>query len=177
MSGVNKAIIVGNLGKDPEVKFMPNGDGVANLTVATSESWKDKQTGEQKEKTEWHRVSIFGKLAEVAGQYLKKGSKVYIEGKLQTRKWQNQQGQDQYATEIVLQGFGGKMEMLDGKPQGQQSQGGFQQQAAPQQGFVQASAGAQNAGGGFQQPNNGNQSQFGQQQQAPNFPNAQEPPF
>ena len=125
MSGINKAIILGNLGKDPEVRFMPSGEAVANLTIATSESWKDKQTGEQKEKTEWHRVSIFGKLAEVAGEYLKKGSKVYIEGSIQTRKWTNQQGQDQYTTEIVLQGFGGVMQMLDGKPQGQQ-------EAAPQ---------------------------------------------
>ena len=145
MAGVNKAIIVGNLGQDPEVKFMPSGEAVANITIATSESWKDKQTGEQKEKTEWHRVSIFGKLAEIAGEYLKKGSKVYIEGKLQTRKWTNQQGQDQYTTEIVLQGFGGVMQMLDGKQQGQSApqqqapaqqapmQGGYRQQAPQQQ--------------------------------------------
>lgn len=137
MAGVNKVIIVGNLGKDPEVKFMPSGEAVANMTVATSETWKDKQTGEQKEKTEWHRVSMFGKLAEIAGEYLKKGSKVYVEGKLQTRKWTNQQGQDQYTTEIVLQGFNGVMQMLDGKQQGQaapQQQGGFVQQQAQQQG-------------------------------------------
>ena len=107
MAGVNKVIIVGNLGKDPEVRFMPNGGAVANITVATSETWKDKQTGEQKEKTEWHRVVMFGKIAEIAGEYLKKGSKVYLEGSLQTRKWTNQQGQDQYTTEIVLQGFNG----------------------------------------------------------------------
>jgi len=117
MAGVNKVIIVGNLGKDPEMRFLPNGDGVANITVATSETWKDKQTGEQKEKTEWHRVVIFGKLASIVGEYLKKGSKVYLEGSLQTRKWTNQQGQDQYTTEIVLQGFNGVMQMLDGKPQ------------------------------------------------------------
>lgn len=140
MAGVNKVIIVGNLGKDPEVRFMPNGGAVANLTVATSETWKDKQSGEQKEKTEWHRVVMFGKLAEIAGEYLKKGSKVYLEGALQTRKWQNQQGQDQYTTEIVLQGFSGVMQMLDGKQggapvnQGQQQSGGFQQQAPAQQG-------------------------------------------
>ena len=159
MAGVNKVIIVGNLGKEPEVKFMPNGSAVANITVATSESWKDKQTGEQKEKTEWHRVVMFGKLAEIAGEYLKKGSKVYLEGSLQTRKWTNQQGQDQYTTEIVLQGFNGVMQMLDGKQGGQQAapaQGGFQQapqqqqpakfqqqqqaQAAPQQGFQQQQA-------------------------------------
>ncbi len=142
MAGVNKVIIVGNLGKDPEVRFMPNGGAVANITVATSDSWKDKQTGEQKEKTEWHRVVMFGKLAEIAGEYLKKGSKVYLEGQLQTRKWTNQQGQDQYSTEIVLQGYNGVMQMLDGKSSGQggfqgQQQGGFsqqgQQQPAPQQ--------------------------------------------
>ena len=140
MAGVNKVIILGNLGKDPEVRFMPSGGAVANLTVATSDSWKDKQTGEQKEKTEWHRVAIFGKLAEIAGEYLKKGSKVYLEGSLQTRKWQNQQGQDQYTTEVVVQGFNGVMQMLDGKPsgqsagfQGQQAQGGYSPQQAPQQ--------------------------------------------
>ena len=141
MAGVNKVIIVGNLGKDPEVRFMPNGGAVANITVATSDTWKDKQSGEQKEKTEWHRVVMFGKLAEIAGEYLKKGSKVYLEGSLQTRKWTNQQGQDQYTTEIVLQGFNGVMQMLDSKSSGQggfqgQQQGGFSgqgQQQAPQQ--------------------------------------------
>jgi single-strand DNA-binding protein len=139
MAGVNKVIVLGNLGKDPEVKFMPSGSAVANLTVATSETWKDKQTGEAKEKTEWHRVAIFGKLAEIAGEYLKKGSKVYLEGSLQTRKWQNKEGQDQYTTEVVVQGFNGVMQMLDGKPQGgqqaaPQSQGGFQQQATQSRG-------------------------------------------
>ena len=152
MAGVNKVIILGNLGKDPEVRFMPNGGGVANLTIATSESWKDKQTGEQKEKTEWHRVVMFGKLAEIAGEYLKKGSKVYIEGALQTRKWQNAQGQDQYTTEIVVQGFNGTMQMLDSRGgSGAQAGGGFQQQSSSQQGggFQQQSAPQQ--GGGFQQ--------------------------
>ena len=152
MAGVNKVIILGNLGKDPEVRFMPNGGGVANLTIATSESWKDKQTGEQKEKTEWHRVVMFGKLAEIAGEYLKKGSKVYIEGALQTRKWQNAQGQDQYTTEIVVQGFNGTMQMLDSRGgSGAQAGGGFQQQSAPQQGggFQQQAAPQQS--GGFQQ--------------------------
>ena len=109
MSGINKCIIVGNLGKDPEVRFMPNGDAVVNITVATSDEWKDKQTGEQKEKTEWHKVAIFGNLAEIAGQYLTKGSQVYIEGQLQTRKWQDQNGQDRYTTEIVAK----EMQMLD----------------------------------------------------------------
>ena len=153
MAGVNKVIILGNLGKDPEVKFLPNGGGVANLTVATSEKWKDKQTGEDKEKTEWHRIVMFGKLAEIAGEYLKKGSKVYIEGALQTRKWTNQQGQDQYTTEIVVQGFNGTMQMLDSRGQGQQqaapqAQGGFQQQSPQQQHAPQQQA-AYNPGDGF----------------------------
>jgi len=162
MAGVNKVIIVGNLGKDPEVRFMPNGGAVANITVATSDTWKDKQTGEQKEKTEWHRVVMFGKLAEIAGEYLKKGSKVYLEGSLQTRKWTNPQGQDQYTTEIVLQGFNGVMQMLDGKSsnqggfQGQQApqqQGGYQGQQAPQQqgGFAPQGQPAAQTGGFAQQ--------------------------
>ncbi len=151
MAGVNKVILLGNLGKDPEVRFMPNGGGVANLVIATSEKWKDKQTGEDKEKTEWHRVVMFGKLAEIAGEYLKKGSKVYIEGALQTRKWQNQQGQDQYTTEIVVQGFNGTMQMLgDANRQGGgQQQGGFAnqgQQKAPQQQGGFANQGQQSGG-------------------------------
>jgi len=158
MAGVNKVIIVGNLGKDPEVRFMPNGNAVANITVATSDSWKDKQTGEQKEKTEWHRVVMFGKLAEIAGEYLKKGSKVYLEGSLQTRKWTNQQGQDQYTTEIVLQGFNGVMQMLDSKSSGQQGGFGQQQNQQPQGGFGQQ----QNNGFSPQ----GQQNQQGQQQAA-----------
>lgn len=128
--GVNKMILMGNLGGDPEVRYMPNGGAVANLTVATSESWKDKATGEQKEKTEWHRVSIFGKLAEIAGEYLRKGSQVYIEGQLQTHKWQDQNGQGRYTTEIVVQGFNGVMQMIGKAPE----QSGHQQQPqAPQQ--------------------------------------------
>jgi len=111
---VNKVIIIGNLGRDPEVRSMQNGDKVANLSVACSESWKDKNTGDRKERTEWVRVVIFGKVADVAERYLRKGSKVYIEGKLQTRKWQDQSGQDKYSTEVVLQGFGGQLVMLDG---------------------------------------------------------------
>lgn len=151
MAGVNKVIILGNLGKDPEVRFMPNGGAVANITIATSESWKDKQTGEQKEKTEWHRVVIFGKLAEIAGEYLKKGSKAYFEGQLQTRKWQNQQGQDQYTTEVVVQGFNGVMQMLDGRQQGgQQNQSGGSQ-GQQQGGFNQQQGGQQQ--GGFNQQN------------------------
>ncbi|HDL7059616.1 TPA: single-stranded DNA-binding protein [Yersinia enterocolitica] len=123
--GVNKVILVGNLGQDPEVRYMPNGGAVASITLATSESWRDKATGEQKEKTEWHRIVLFGKLAEVAGEYLRKGSQVYIEGSLQTRKWQDQSGQDRYTTEVVVN-VGGTMQMLGGKQgdtQGTQSQG------------------------------------------------------
>ncbi len=116
--GVNKVILIGNLGKDPEVRYTPGGDAVANITLATSESWKDKNTGEQKEKTEWHRVVFFGKLAEIVGQYLKKGSKIYVEGKLQTRKWQDKNGQDRYTTEVVVQGYGGDMQMLDSRGAG-----------------------------------------------------------
>lgn len=116
--GVNKVILVGNLGNDPEIRYLPSGGAVANITIATSESWRDKATGEQREKTEWHRVALFGKLAEVAGEYLRKGSQVYIEGQLQTRKWQDQSGQDRYTTEVVVQGFNGVMQMLGGRAQG-----------------------------------------------------------
>lgn len=131
--GVNKVILVGNLGKDPEVRYMTNGGAVASITLATSESWRDKATGEQKEKTEWHRIVLFGKLAEVAGEHLRKGSQVYIEGALQTRKWQDQSGQDRYTTEVVVN-VGGTMQMLgskQGDSQGAQSQG--RQQSGPQQ--------------------------------------------
>lgn len=109
--GINKVILIGNLGQDPEVKYMPNGGAVANITVATSDSWKDKNTGEMQERTEWHRVVFFRRLAEIAGEYLKKGSKVYIEGRLQTRKWQDQQGNDRYTTEIIAN----EMQMLDSR--------------------------------------------------------------
>lgn len=112
--GVNKVILVGNLGKDPDVKYLPNGGAVANLTLATSERWKDKTTGEEQEKTEWHRVVMFGRLGEITGQYLKKGSKIYVEGKLQTRKWQDKEGVERYTTDIVAN----EMQMLDGKQQG-----------------------------------------------------------
>ena len=132
--GVNKVILIGNLGQDPEVRYMPSGAAVANISIATSESWKDKATGEQKERTEWHRVAIFGKLAEIAGEYLRKGSSVYIEGSLQTRKWQDQSGNDRYTTEIVVQGFNGVMQMLGGKQDSQQGgQAQAPQQQAPQQ--------------------------------------------
>ncbi|HWA90043.1 MAG TPA: single-stranded DNA-binding protein [Rhizomicrobium sp.] len=116
---VNKVILVGNLGKDPEVRRMQSGDPVVNLSLATSETWRDKSSGERKEKTEWHRVVIFNKnLAEVAEKYLRKGSKVYVEGSLQTRKWTDKDGQEKYSTEVVLQNFRGELTMLDGKGEG-----------------------------------------------------------
>lgn len=116
---VNKVILVGNLGADPEVRNLPSGGKVVNLSIATSESWKDKNTGEKREKTEWHRVVIFNEgLAGIAEKYLHKGSKVYLEGQLQTRKWQDQSGADKYSTEVVLQGFGGSLTLLDGKSDG-----------------------------------------------------------
>ena len=113
MSGINKVILVGNIGAKPEVKYSSNGSAIANLSVATSETWNDKNSGEKQEKTEWHRVSLYGKLAEIAGQYLDRGSKVYVEGKLQTRKWQDKDGQDRYTTEIVVSGYGGTLQMVD----------------------------------------------------------------
>jgi single-strand DNA-binding protein len=123
---VNKVILIGNLGRDPEVRTFQNGGKVCNLRIATSENWKDKNTGERRERTEWHSVAIFQEgLVRVAEQYLKKGSKVYIEGKLQTRKWQDQSGQDRYTTEIVLQGFDGVLTMLDGRSEGGGGSGGY----------------------------------------------------
>ncbi|MBR9986308.1 MAG: single-stranded DNA-binding protein [Desulfosarcina sp.] len=110
--GINKVILVGNLGRDPEIRYTADGKPIANFPVATSESWTDKNSGEKREKTEWHRVVVFGKLAEICGEYLSKGRQVYIEGKLQTSKWQGQDGQDRYTTEVVVQGFGGTMQML-----------------------------------------------------------------
>lgn len=109
--GVNKAILIGNLGGDPEVRYMPSGGAVANVTLATSEVWKDKQTGEQHDRTEWHRIVFFNRLAEIAGEYLKKGAKIYVEGRIQTRKWQDKNGQDRYTTEIIAN----EMQMLDGR--------------------------------------------------------------
>ncbi|ATZ10270.1 single-stranded DNA-binding protein [Erwinia amylovora] len=153
--GVNKVILVGNLGQDPEVRYMPNGGAVANITLATSESWRDKQTGETKEKTEWHRVVLFGKLAEVAGEYLRKGSQVYIEGALQTRKWTDQAGVEKYTTEVVVN-VGGTMQMLGGRAQG----GG-----APAGG--QGGGNNNNGWGQPQQPQGGNQFSGGAQQSRP----------
>ncbi|GAB3111819.1 single-stranded DNA-binding protein [Aestuariicella hydrocarbonica] len=140
--GVNKVILVGNVGQDPEMKYMPSGNAVTNISIATSESWKDKQTGQQQERTEWHRVVFFNRLGEIAGEYLRKGSKVYVEGSLRTRKWQGQDGQDRYTTEIVAN----EMQMLDsrgdsnGMNQGGMNQGGYEggyAQAAPQQAYQQ----------------------------------------
>ena len=132
--GVNKVILVGNLGKDPEIKYTASGAAIANLTLATSESWNDKQSGEKVEKTEWHRVVAFQRLAEIMGEYLRKGSQVYIEGKLQTRKWQDQNGQDRWTTEVVaneMQMLGARGGEGGGQPQG--GGGGFRKNPAPQQ--------------------------------------------
>ncbi|MBQ4858359.1 single-stranded DNA-binding protein [Pseudoalteromonas sp. MMG007] len=165
--GVNKVILVGNLGQDPEVRYMPNGNGVANITLATSDSYKDKNTGQMVDKTEWHRVVFFGKLAEIVGEYCRKGSQIYVEGKLQTRKWTDQQGQEKYTTEIVVDGFTGQMQML-GARGGDQQGGGYQGNQGGQQG-----GGYQNnqQGGGYGQNNQGQNSQQGgyapQQQAAP----------
>lgn len=135
--GINKVIILGNLGKDPETRYMPNGSAVTNISIATSETWKDKQSGQQQERTEWHRVVFFNRLAEIAGEYLTKGSKVYIEGALRTRKYQDQSRDDRYATEIVAN----EMQMLDARgdnnhgsqaPQGNQNQRGTQNNQRPQ---------------------------------------------
>ena len=125
--GVNKAIIVGTLGQDPEVRYTANGSAVANLSVATNESWKDRQTGEMQERTEWHRVVLFGKLAEIAQQYLKKGSQAYFEGRIQTRKWQDQSGNDRYSTEIVAN----EMQMLGGRGGGAPAEPAGQPQSRP----------------------------------------------
>jgi len=122
--GINKVILVGNLGSDPEVRYMPNGNAVSTLAVATSESWKDKQTGERQERTEWHRVVLFNRLGEIAGEYLKKGSKVYVEGSLRTRKWQDQNGHDRYTTEII----GSELQMLDSRMTGDMQQSNQYQQ-------------------------------------------------
>ncbi|MBS6034467.1 MAG: single-stranded DNA-binding protein [Pantoea sp.] len=149
--GVNKVILVGNLGQDPEVRYMPNGGAVANITLATSETWRDKQTGENREVTEWHRVVLFGKLAEVTGEYLRKGSQVYIEGQLRTRKWQDQGGQDRYTTEVVVN-IGGTMQMLGGRggntggQTGQQFSG--QQSGQPQQTPAASGNGGKGSKGG-----------------------------
>lgn len=140
--GVNKVILVGNLGADPETRYMPSGGAVTNVNLATSESWKDKQTGQPQERTEWHRVVFFNRLAEIAGEYLKKGSKLYVEGSLRTRKWQGQDGQDRYTTEIVAS----EMQMLDSRP------GGPQGGAYPQDDYNQGGGPSQQQQPAQQQP-------------------------
>lgn len=189
--GINKVILIGNLGNDPEVRYMPQGGAVANITVATSESWTDKATNERKEQTEWHRVVIYQRLAEIAGEYLRKGSKVYIEGRLKTRKWQDQQGVERYTTEIIAN----DLQMLDGRGDGQgqgnmpgqsmaqpvqqprapqQQAGGYQQPAAPQQ----SGGYSQPQGSGYSQPQQGGYQQrpAAQPQQGGYNQNQQRPP-
>ena len=172
--GINRVTLVGNLGKDPEVRFTQDGKAIANLTLATSESWKD-QSGQVQEKTEWHRIAIFGKLAEIAGEYLRKGSQVYFEGQLQTRKWVNKEGQDQYTTEIKVDSFNGVMQMLGSKGDGQgQPQ---PQQRQPQQQPQGQQPQRQPAPQGYQQGyHQAPQGQQPQQMPQPNFDDS-EPPF
>lgn len=151
---VNKVIIVGNLGRDPEVRSFQNGGKVCNLTVATSENWRDKNSGERRERTEWHRVAIFSEgLVRVAEQYLRKGSKVYIEGQLETRKWQDQNGQDRYSTEVVLRGFNSTLTMLDGRSEGGGGGGGYDRGGdfggGDDRGGSSGGGGGSQGGGGF----------------------------
>lgn len=165
MAGVNKVILVGNLGNDPDVRYMPNGEAVTKISVATSDSWKDKQTGERREKTEWHRVTLFRRLGEVAGQYLRKGSKVYIEGKLQTSKWQAPDGSDRYSTDVIAD----TMQMLDTRGAGQ-GQGGYApsgQQAPQQQPAMQQPPQGQPQQRAPQQPQQPPQGNQGQASAAP----------
>ena len=158
--GINKVILIGNLGQDPEVRFTQGGTAVANINIATSDSWLDRNSGQRQERTEWHRVILFKKTAEIAQQYLKKGSKVYIEGRLQTRKWQDQSGQDRYTTEIVAN----DMQMLDS---------GGQQQAPQQSGYQQPPQNQQR--GGYQQPPPNNSGYGTQQPQGQRLPQGQQP--
>ena len=152
--GINKVILVGNCGQDPETRYMPSGGAVTNISVATSETWKDKETGQRQERTEWHRIVFFNRLGEIAGEYLKKGSKVYVEGSLRTRKWQGQDGQDRYTTEIVAS----EMQMLDSRgSQGDMDQGGY----APQQSSSQQSSSQQSS------PQQSGSQQSGSQQSGP----------
>jgi len=153
--GINKVILVGNLGQDPETRYMPSGGAVTNITVATSETWKDKNSGQQQERTEWHRVVFFNRLAEIAGEYLKKGSKVYVEGSLRTRKWQGQDGQDRYTTEIVA----AEMQMLDSRGGGGGGMG--------QQDYNQAPPRQQQSAPPQQNQSQGSQPQGNPSQQAP----------
>ncbi len=142
MASVNKVILIGNLGKDPETRYLPSGDAVTNITVATTESWKDKKSGDKQEHTEWHRISFFGRQAEIAGEYLKKGSPVYIEGRIRTRKWQDKEGQDRYSTEIVAD----RMQLLGGRGSGGGGESGGTREPAAAGGGAKAPA---KKGGGF----------------------------
>jgi single-strand DNA-binding protein len=155
MASINKVILVGNLGQDPEVKYMPSGGAVTNISIATTDTWKDKATGEKKENTEWHRVVFFNRLAEIVGEYLRKGSQVYIEGNLRTRKWQDQNGVDKYTTEIVAR----EMQMLGGRA------GGSSDFAPSQQSQQQPQQAQQQGGGGYQQQGGGAPQQSAPQQQ------------
>lgn len=183
--GINKVILIGNLGQDPEVRFTPSGTAVANLNLATTDTWMDRQSGQRQERTEWHRIVLFNKLAEIAQQYVKKGSKLYIEGRLQTRKWQDQNGQDRYSTEIVAN----DMQMLDGRGDGGQGGGfggqqggnfGGAQGGAPQGGNFaggqQAAPAPQQGGGNFGGPQGGGQQNYGTPQQGGNYGGAPQPP-
>lgn len=162
--GVNKVILIGNMGNDPEVRHLPNGNAVANITLATTDTWKDKQTGQPQERTEWHRVVFFGRLAEVVGQYTRKGSKLYIEGRLQTREWEKD-GIKRYTTEIVVD-INGQMQLLDSaNRQGGNQNQGYQQQNHQQQNYQQQ--GGQNQNQGQQRQGQQNRSQGYQQQSAP----------
>lgn len=159
--GVNKVILIGNLGKDPEVRFLPSGNPVANVTIATSDSWTDRQSGQRQERTEWHRIVFFNKLAEIVQQYVKKGSRIYIEGKLQTRKWTDQQGVDHYSTEIVAN----ELQMLDSRQQNGDVQGQNQTNQQPQQNYQQQPQQNTQQGGYQNQPQSAQQNQPTQQPQ------------
>ncbi len=143
--GVNKVILIGNLGKDPEVRYMPSGQAVANVTLATTDSWKDKQSGEQQDRTEWHNLVFYGRLGEIAGEYLRKGSQIYVEGRLQTRKWQDKNGQDRWTTEIIAN----EMQMLGGRGGAAASEDNSGQYAPRPRAAAPAQAAPQSTGGGF----------------------------
>jgi len=145
MASVNKVILVGNLGADPETKYLPSGDAVTNIRLATTDRWKDKASGEMKEATEWHRIAFFGRLAEIAGEYLKKGSQVYVEGRIRTRKWQDKEGQDRYSTEIVADG----MQMLGSRSGAGEPRGEPMRAAEPKGGAATAGAPAKKPAGKF----------------------------
>ncbi|OUR99268.1 single-stranded DNA-binding protein [Gammaproteobacteria bacterium 42_54_T18] len=163
--GINKVIVLGNLGQDPETRYMPNGNAVTNVSIATSETWQDKQSGQNQERTEWHRVVFFNRLAEIAGEYLRKGSKIYVEGSLRTNKWQDQSGNDRYTTEIVAS----EMQMLDTRSEGNggQQSGGHQQSQAPSQGYAQA---PQQQASQQQRPQQSQQPQYSQAPQQQGAP-------